>query len=72
MVHENAELKTDALVRAWRTFGQGAVVAALVSVGTILTTLTASPDWRGVGLAALQAAGTAVVTYIHNRVSPTG
>lgn len=70
MVHADMEEKGDALQRAWRTFGQGAVVAALVAVGSYLTTLDSSPDWRTVGLACLQVAGTAVVTYVHNKLKP--
>lgn len=70
MVHTDDVQKSDALVRAWRTFGQGAVVAALVSVGTFLTTLESEPDWKAVGLAAIQVAGTAIVTYVHNKMKP--
>lgn len=70
MVHSDIDDKSDALTRAWRTFGQGAVVAALVSVGTYLTSLESAPDWKVVGLACLQVAGTAVVTYVHNKMRP--
>ena len=71
MVHDkNPVLRADALERAWRTFGQGAAVAALVSVGTVLTTLDSSPDWHGVLVSCGQAALTAVVTYWHNRLRP--
>lgn len=70
MVHADVDEKGDALTRAWRTFGQGAVVAALVSVGSYLTTLGSEPDWRTVGVAVLQVAGTAVVTYAHNKLKP--
>lgn len=70
MVHTDDVQKSDALVRTWRTFGQGAAVAVLVSVGTYLTTLESEPDWKTVGLAALQVAGTAVVTYVHNKIRP--
>lgn len=68
MVHRKPE--SDALERAWRTFGQGAVVAAAISVGSYLTTLESAPDWGAVGMACLQVAGTAVITYIHNKVKP--
>lgn len=70
MVHADVDEKSDALTRAWRTFGQGAFVAALVSVGTVLTTVESSPDWRGVLMACGQAALTAVVTYVHNKMQP--
>lgn len=73
MVHAKYDKPTnDALERAWRTFGQGAFTAALVSVGLVLTTISASPDWKGVLLACGQAALTAIVTYVHNKVSPKG
>lgn len=72
MVHENPEQKSDALVRAWRTFGQGAAVAVLASVGKVLINLGDAPDWRlTLGLVG-SAAGTAVVTYLHNKLSPVG
>lgn len=61
---------SDALERAWRTFGQGAVVAALVSVGLVLTNVSENPDWKGVALACGQAVVTALVTYAHNKVKP--
>lgn len=70
MVHADVDSRSDALVRAWRTFGQGAAVAALVSVGMVLTTLDSAPDWKAVGLACGQAALTAVVTYVHNKLKP--
>lgn len=70
MVHQDVEQKSDALVRAWRTFGQGLVVTVLWAVGDVLTHLGESPDW-GTALRTLGvAAGTAVVTYVHNLVSP--
>jgi len=69
MVHE-MDGPSDALTRAWRTFGQGATVAALVAVGTVLSTLSGEPDWKVVGVACGQAALTAVVTYVHNRLKP--
>jgi hypothetical protein len=72
MVHEkDYEPKhLDAFERAWRTFGQGAVVSALVAVGTVLTGLSGDVNWKVVGMACGQAALTAVVTYVHNRLSP--
>jgi len=70
MVHADVDNKGDALTRAWRTFGQGALVAALVSVGTVLGTLGPDPDWKGVTVACGQAVATAVVTYIHNKMRP--
>ncbi|GAA2665158.1 hypothetical protein [Nonomuraea recticatena] len=71
MVHNaDSGMASDALVRAWRTFGQGAAVAALVSVGTVLTTLGSEPDWKGVLVSCGQAVLTAVVTYAHNKVRP--
>lgn len=71
MVHADYEPKqSDALNRALRTFGQGALVAALVSVGLVLTTLSANPDWKGVLISCGQAAVTAIVTYAHNKLSP--
>jgi hypothetical protein len=70
MVHTDDVQQADAFVRAWRTFGQGAVVAALVSVGTVLMTLGPEPDWKGVAVACGQAVATAVVTYVHNKMRP--
>lgn len=71
MVHDGGpERRADAVERAWRTFGQGAIVAALVSVGTVLTTLETSPDWKGVIVSIGQAVVTAIVTYWHNRLRP--
>lgn len=74
MVHQSDGLydpkPNDAFVRAWRTFGQGAVVAALVSVGLVLSNVSENPDWKGVALACGQAVVTALVTYAHNKVSP--
>lgn len=69
MVHE-VDGPSDALSRAWRTFGQGAVVAALVAVATVLSTLAGDPDWKLVAMACGQAAVTAVVTYVHNSLKP--
>lgn len=69
-MHANSEQRSDVWSRTWRTFGQGAVVAALVSVGAVLTTLDAQPDWKSVLVACGQAVATAVVTYIHNRLKP--
>jgi hypothetical protein len=70
MVHADVEPQSDVWSRTWRTFGQGAVVAALVSVGSVLTTLDNAPNWATIGLACGQAALTAVVTYAHNKLSP--
>lgn len=70
MVHTDDLQKSDALVRAWRTFGQGAFVAALVSVGAVLMTLDATPDWKTVLVACGQAAATAIITYVHNKMKP--
>lgn len=70
MVHTDDVQKGDALTRAWRTFGQGALIAAVVSVGTVLTALDAEPDWKTVLIACGQAAATAIVTYVHNKMRP--
>ena len=74
MVHRDDYVPkhSDALERAWRTFGQGAFISALVAVGTVLAGLSGDVDWRVVGMACGQAALTAVVTYVHNRLSPKG
>jgi hypothetical protein len=68
MVHRKPE--GDARERAWRTFGQGAVVAVAISVGNYLMTLDAEPDWGNVGMALLQTSATAIITYLHNKVRP--
>lgn len=66
----SADKRSDAASRAGRTAVQGylfaALVAVVVAVGDAVGAVDASSaDWRALGLVAVQAAGTAVVSYLH-------
>ncbi|MFC9974296.1 hypothetical protein ACFVH6_25670 [Spirillospora sp. NPDC127200] len=65
-----APARDGAGVRAARTLVQGAIFAALTAVFTLLagTTFDADTNYKVLGLAILQVAGTAVVSYLHNAI----
>lgn len=68
------EINRDALVRAWRTFGQGlVVVAALAGATALYTAVTPGVSWTGAywsatGLAIAQAVLSAVASYVHRKL----
>lgn len=65
----------DAANRTWRTTLQGAVVVAILAVATALLDWLEAGDfsWRTLGIAALTAALTAVLAYLHRTVlDPSG
>ncbi|WP_157430043.1 hypothetical protein [Actinomadura oligospora] len=57
-------------VRSARTLAQGAVFAAITAIVTALSGLDLGPqtNWKLLGIALAQTAGTAVVTYLHNTI----
>ncbi|MET8382506.1 hypothetical protein ABZV14_05825 [Streptosporangium canum] len=62
------QTKADAKSRSWRSLGQGALVSVLIAVSAVVYTGLAGaelPDWRLLGVAVLQAAGTALASYVH-------
>ena len=67
---------SDAAQRAWRTLVQGAIVAGVLAVCTVLVTVLSSAsgwdavDWRALSFLLVQAAGTAVASYIARHVAP--
>lgn len=61
--------KSDAQTRAMRTLVQGAVFAVVMATAQAVAALSGSEvNWKLLGLTALQAAATALVSYVQNHL----
>lgn len=67
MDYQVDDTKANAKTRAWRTAVQGGLFAVILAVAQAVAAMNgAEVNWKLMGLTALQAGATALVSYVQN------